>query len=158
MATQTSLLLTNLPPELHYMIFNFDDEVRKLWASQCTYAALSSNFDNNFEKHGVFSKKLAYGRVTQAFKHGIKHGTCKRWFSNGQMELCCSYNNGVLHGECLRWDANGVLRRHCWYKNGKFDGEYLNWFENGQLACKKRYTEGRLMSTKKWNRDGSTHW
>ena len=37
----------------------------------------------------------------------------------------------------------------------KKDGKYTEWYENGQKYSEHLYKDGKWISTKKWNRDGS---
>jgi antitoxin component YwqK of YwqJK toxin-antitoxin module len=60
-------------------------------------------------------------------------------------------------GTFLYWydDMKTKIKFHKTYKNGKLDGLVTNWYENGQKETEGTYKDGKLISRKDWNEDGS---
>ena len=54
----------------------------------------------------------------------VKHGLCKRWWSNGQLEWECNFKDGKERGLYRYWDKDGRLEKESYYWKGvEFDKE-----------------------------------
>ena len=41
------------------------------------------------------------------------------------------------------------------YKNGQLEGLHTQWYENGQKKIEGTFEDGKRVSVKRWNEDGS---
>jgi len=76
----------------------------------------------------------------------------------GEKFIIGSVKNGVKHGLWNIWWDNGdnyrlLVEKH--YKNGKLHGKYISWYENGKKEWEGIYKDGKEISKKEWNEDGS---
>ena len=58
-----------------------------------------------------------------------------------------------LHTE---WYENDKKKSEGTFKDGKPTGLFTNWYENGQKKVEVIFKEGKLVSEKKWHKDGSS--
>ena len=64
--------------------------------------------------------------------------------------------NGKKEGQWVSYYHNtGRKQFQTNYKNGKPDGLLTEWDENGQRMGEYTYKDGKLISKKEWNEDGS---
>ena len=70
------------------------------------------------------------------------------------------YMGNLLKGKKEgRWksyfDSNGKKSYDYNFKNGELDGLSTEWYENGQKKYEGIWKDGKLISRKDWNEDGS---
>ena len=53
------------------------------------------------------------------YKDGLKDGTSRGWYPNGQLKQKGNYKNGELHGHCEFFDEEGNLTKTETWENGK---------------------------------------
>ena len=78
--------------------------------------------------------KTIYSKLT--FKHGIKHGTCIRYYKNGQIFEHASYSDGKKDGLSRKYYKDGKLLSECGYEKG-----------NPKPGLKEYKKDGTLIST-----------
>ena len=76
-------------------------------------------------------------------------------YENGQKKEELTLKDGKLVGKWTRWYENGQKRQEGTFKDGEKDGKWTRWYENGQKKDEGTYKDGELISTKRWNEDGS---
>lgn len=81
------------------------------------------------------------------FKLGLKDGTWKSWYPDGQIREISHYENGERQGICYLYDPAGELQRVLSYKNDKLDGK-CEYHSNGETLIKK-YKNGE--ETEPWS-------
>ena len=91
------------------------------------------------------------------FKEGIREGKYTSWFTYGKKnkKYECYYIDGYRNGTFIRWNSNEIKIREGKYKDGKEDGLWTFWYENGQKEKEDTYKDGKVISSKVWNEDGS---
>ena len=77
------------------------------------------------------------------------------YYENGQKRTEGTYKDGELDGFSTLWYDNGQKNWEGTYKDGKEDGLWTYWFVFGQKEEERTYKDGELISTKRWNEDGS---
>ena len=86
---------------------------------------------------------------------GKEDGIWTWWFENGQKSKEIDYFYGkTLDALYKRWYENGQKEEGT-LKDGKLDGFVTEWYENGQKKYETIYKDGKLISKKEWNEDGS---
>ena len=53
------------------------------------------------------------------------------------------------------WENFGQKSKEVDFLNGKKDGLSTEWYENGQKRMEEYYKDGKYISEKEWNKDGS---
>ena len=76
-------------------------------------------------------------------------------YDDGSKESSCSLRGGKPHGLFTLWYRNGQKYQEGTFKDGKEDGLWTYWFVFGQKEEERTYKDGELISTKRWNEDGS---
>jgi antitoxin component YwqK of YwqJK toxin-antitoxin module len=95
-------------------------------------------------------------------------GTFKKYYSNGQLELECTFENdqldghyseyyisgtkktdsnyidGILNGNFIEYFETGDTKIKVYYKDGKYDGNYVEYYETGTKKVDSNYKEGEL--------------
>ena len=110
-----------------------------------------------------------------------KDGLYTEWYENGNKKLEYTYNDGKMDGLRTFWYEDGQKRWLSSYKDGERDGLWTEWYQNGKKRCvgsykdgerdglwtwwwewtgdekkfEKTYKDGKLISEKEWNEDGS---
>ena len=76
--------------------------------SIATKKGLIYRIDTNEEFSGRIVDKWENGnnKIEIRVKDGLKHGTLKEWFSNGQKMTASTWKNGELHGSTRNWYEN----------------------------------------------------
>ena len=97
------------------------------------------------------------------FKDGKQDGVSKSWWPNGDIKSKWNYKDGKLHGPVTGLYEDGSPRviydeqvagiRD--FKDGKRDGLWTDYYKSGQVWMKKTFKNGKLISEKYWNEDGS---
>lgn len=85
------------------------------------------------------------------YSHGMKVGTMKTWWDNGQLQSLYRFVNGEYDGTCFEWSRGGVMTRKMHYKNGYEDGEQHQWYDDGSVRSNYIIQQGRrfgLLGTK----------
>ena len=89
-------------------------------------------------------------------ENGEKHGTCKWYHENGNVEWERNYKDGELHGACKGYHENGNLKYEVNYKDGELHGTWKGYRKNGKLKWEWNYENGKLLNLnyfqlfKKW--------
>ena len=87
------------------------------------------------------------GKIQGKISKGLKNGTWKIYYQNGQLSYKVIYKYGKKEGKYLRFWRNGKAMAKGNYKNDKQEGEYLSYYKNGQLWAKDIYKNGQLIET-----------
>lgn len=70
------------------------------------------------------------------YKNGIKLGTHKGWFKDGQQMFEYQLNDkGVYNGSVKDWHYNGQIAKHFNFVNGKEEGSQKMWKVNGNIRA-----------------------
>ena len=95
------------------------------------------------------------------YKGGKEDGLQLDWYKNGQKKAEYIYSDGnkLLY---TFWRVNGQKVEEYTYKgvNDQFgnplkDGLSTEWYDNGQKKSEAIYKDGKEISSKEWNEDGS---
>ena len=120
----------------------------------------------NGVRHGTFIGFYKNGSISniEFFKNGklnglvIDYQKSPNWDLN-RLPLKKSeqiWKNGYPNGESIYYYNNGKKSEECYYKGFKnFEGLRTRWYWNGQKKSEENYIDGELISSKKWNEDGS---
>ena len=76
--------------------------------------------------------KTIYSKLT--FKHGIKHGTCMRYYKNGQIFEHASYKDGKKDGLTRKYYKDGNLLSECGYEKGNPKPGLKEYKKDGTLV------------------------
>jgi antitoxin component YwqK of YwqJK toxin-antitoxin module len=89
------------------------------------------------------------------YKDGLKDGTSRGWYPNGQLKHICTWYYGKLNGLSTAWHSNGQKDWEVIFKDGKEDGLYIEWYENGQKRIEGNYKDGESEGLKTyWHENG----
>jgi len=93
------------------------------------------------EKVGVteFHKGNKQYRVW-SLKNGMKNGTCKSFYENGNPHSINTYNNDTLNGPYQTWYENGQTFIVGQYDRGLKSGKWQVFSEQGQLQQEVDYS------------------
>ena len=94
-------------------------------------------------------------KYEETWKDGKPDGLYNEWYENGQKYREINYKDGKLDGLYNEWYENGQKSEEVNYKEDEKDGLYNDWYKNGQKRKEGTYKDGKLISLKKWNVDGS---
>jgi antitoxin component YwqK of YwqJK toxin-antitoxin module len=89
------------------------------------------------------------------FSNNELNGPCIEYYENGGKKREYNHKNGVMDGVDTTYYENGQKRQEGTFKDGEKDGKWTRWYENGQKKDEGTYKDGELISTKRWNEDGS---
>ena len=80
---------------------------------------------------------------------GLRHGTHKEWWENGNKKLQGRYKSGHKNGRWVGYFENGKIKSETNYKNGIEDGLDTRWHKNGVKHSKGTYQKGEKVG--EWN-------
>ena len=108
-------------------------------------------------RHGKWTFWYESGEVKekQNWKNEKLDGLYTKWYENGQKKREGTFKDGKRVGLYTSWFENEQKSSERTYKDGKLDGLWTRWYENGQKKWEYTYKDGDVISSKKWNRDGS---
>lgn len=79
----------------------------------------------------------------EAFEPGIKHGTQKSWYRNGQLQSQETYELGQeVVGSYTEWDSTGTCRSKWFTGNDPNTATLFTWYPNGKVKSSMRYYLG----------------
>ena len=93
----------------------------------------------------VSEKKLQESKYLK----GLRHGTHKEWWENGNKKLQGRYKSGHKNGRWVGYFENGKIKSETNYKNGIEDGLDTRWHKNGVKHSKGTYQKGEKVG--EWN-------
>ena len=76
-------------------------------------------------------------------------------FSEHKINNFKNFKDGKKDGLWIYWYENGQKASRKTYINNKKDGKWTQWYENGQMKSEGTYKDGKEISSKEWNEDGS---
>jgi|GEM_PF-7133720 len=114
--------------------------------------ALEENYDNN----GKFSGQVIHyigGNMSDMYhyKHGIKYGTCKRWYSAND------YGDADINGDKIYLNKEGKTQLYYEenYKNDMLDSSRTEYYPNGKMKKQSVYKDGAIIGEpKEYNEQG----
>lgn len=101
--------------------------------------------ENNQNVHDKFKRWFSNGNLWMdcTFAKNKLNGECKEFYPNGNPKKIHNYKNGVSHGKYeLWWGDDGQKTVECYYDNDKLCGEYKTWNEDGLLNVVANYKDG----------------
>lgn len=94
------------------------------------------------------------GRMVGQVEDGLRVGTWKGWYPDGQLNWAFEHDAGQLVKRTI-WHANGAKRMEGRYVAGKPDGVHPRWDAGGQKVSEETYREGALHGPRRvWDADG----
>ena len=90
------------------------------------------------KRHGFFFGFYANGQkwFERYYTGGLKKGTHKGWFQEGQRMFQYHFNNkGVYNGTVKDWHLNGILGKHFNFVEGKESGSQKTWDLRGKIRA-----------------------
>lgn len=73
--------------------------------------------------------------------HGLKTGTWKAYYSNGNIKSIITYQNGKPDGYACFYYENGKKSEEGIWKENKWVGDYKYYYQNGNPAYEWKYSE-----------------
>ena len=64
-------------------------------------------------------------------------------------------SDNLEDGVHITYHENGQKHFEWTTKNGEWNGLFTHWYENGQKESEEIFKDGKLISEKEWNKDGS---
>ena len=95
--------------------------------------------------HKSFSVRSGLLNQEDVFKNGEQHGTCRSWYSTGQLESVTNWWEGNLVS-FTAWHPTGHLCKQRSYLNGELHGESYEFDEEGKIMSKEEYVNGSSLS------------
>jgi len=129
------------------------------------YKDLSRSFKNGYMQYQKlnFTGTAIDSIPSQKLKEfnyvdGLKHGLCKKWYANGQLNYEAFYKNGRKEGLTKVWYKNGQLQRECVYRKGVEHGKIKIWYPTGELQKELNYHLGLEQGLQKaWRKNGKLY-
>ena len=116
----------------------------------------------NRKKEGLHTYWHENGRkkLEVNFKNGKENGLIRERDSEGNMKFKGFFIDGKKDGLHTNWCCDGQIISKVNFKNGKKDGLSLVWHDfSDQIYYSRIYKDGKLFSSKEWDRDGKmTEW
>ena len=106
------------------------------------------------EKHST-DDYILYIEYHKKTSKGLVKTKKETYHPNGLMSSELSFKNGKIHGLNRGWYEDGSKGFEYSYKNGKEDGLWISWDYDGNKEFEVIYKEGELISSKRYNTDGS---
>ncbi|ANW95285.1 hypothetical protein AXE80_02830 [Wenyingzhuangia fucanilytica] len=101
------------------------------------------------------SRSLKYFVTYQA---GLKNGTCKRWYDNGNINYETQYIKGRKQGLTKIWYKNGQLQSESTYYKGVLHGKEQVWYPTGELQKERNLVYGQEQGMQKaWRKNGKLY-
>jgi len=92
---------------------------------------------------------------TEIYVAGQKNGTCKRYYTTGELLEESNWQNDKLQGIYRSYFQDGKTYLECNYSSGLRNGIFKTWFPNGTLEIDGNYTDNvRDMNWKYYNEKG----
>ena len=108
---------------------------------------------------------MAAKKESGMYIDGVKQGSWKGWFKNGQKKFVLIYKNNFKHGLYTEWGNDGRLRKDIEYnegspiseyiveysgegyteinrRNGELSGSWIKWYSNGKKSEEGVYKYG----------------
>jgi antitoxin component YwqK of YwqJK toxin-antitoxin module len=108
-------------------------------------------------KHGVVIYYRENGKKSYRtyFNNGKHNGLDTMWFKSGIKSSELTWINNSKEGKEISWFSNGQKKLEQNWKNNKLNGEKTIWFFNGQKSYEGIFKDGKEISIKEWDEDGS---
>ena len=118
---------------------------------------LLQNYNASNPPDGWFRRYWENGnlRYEWYFKDGKQDGVSKSWWPNGDIKSKRNYKDGKEHGSNIGWYEDGQVAGIRDFKDGKRDGLWTDYYKSGQKWYEGTYKNGKDISSKYWNEDGS---
>jgi len=107
--------------------------------------------------HGISEGYYTNGQiqVREHFTNGVSHGMRTKWYDSGATQSVTTIVAGKHHGQFRRWHENGQLAQELNLVEGEADGLSRAWHTNGQLKAEVNLDNGKVLTQKFWNEDGT---
>ncbi|MDF2456904.1 MAG: hypothetical protein K0R51_2897, partial [Cytophagaceae bacterium] len=124
------------------------DKYRYYWYAAHDIKITRGGFDGKL-LHGIYTefyhdKEL---KVKGTFKKGLKKGSWKSWYRNGQLTEILHYKKGFRHGTFTQFDQDGNTICKGKYKKDKLNGRQKVYVSGGDVVIKK-YKNGKEIVAK----------
>ena len=85
--------------------------------------------------------KDKFSEYTYYLKDGeeVKHGLCKYYYENGELEFEYNWKNGELDGLCKIYYENGKIKSEYNYKDGELHGIGKRYYEDGKIRAEYNF-------------------
>ena len=128
--------------------YNADGKLNGLYKEWIGYDNPTLHKEGNYlngKRNGIWKEFIA--GLTQMlnqeqYDEGIKAGTWKSYYRNGQVEGVDEYVDGIL-SSTVEFHSNGQKYYECAYVDLKKHGSYTEWYDNGQLHRQGEFLHGR---------------
>lgn len=104
----------------------------------------------------VFEKGMPGSYYESSYDNGERNGLTKIFYKNRPKQRPSenNYKYGMKHGTYKYWFENGNVSGQEEYYFEQLDGLSQSWHENGQLKVEAKYDRGILVSKKCWDESG----
>lgn len=111
----------------------------------------------NGRRHGIYRTYYSDGaiRMVANYDDGKLDGMCVKYYESGAVSYEAFYVADALHGTCGYWDETGVLRDCGEYDHGRRHGVAAQYDPTGAKVCETKYLYDDLVSTTKYDANGS---
>jgi hypothetical protein len=95
----------------------------------------------------VFAAWYGNGRARvrgQYDGEGLRTGTWRFWYEDGQLTREVDYDGGVRHRAFREWHPNGRAKTDGFYLDGERDGRWRRWDQTGHLVADSVYARVML--------------
>ncbi|MFO0615598.1 MAG: toxin-antitoxin system YwqK family antitoxin [Polyangiaceae bacterium] len=90
------------------------------------------------------------------FTEGVINGTFKAWYPDGELRVKMEFLNNVPNGTFKAYWPNGETREKGEFVNGKRNGCWYTYYENGKDHTKGTYADDdKVLSWFTWSEDGT---
>ena len=89
--------------------------------------------------HGTYIQHYRTNQLAEKgqFQLGVKQGTWKKWFTNGQLKSISYWNQGFINGSYLKYTKTGDLDITGTYRNGVKHGVWISRIKKDTLYYKR---------------------
>ncbi len=77
----------------------------------------------------------------EIYANGLKNGSCKVYYANGQVSEEKIWKSGVLNGPCKKYFESGQLKYSGNYLLGKVDGKVTFYYSSGKVDAEGMYKD-----------------
>ena len=112
------------------------------------------------KKDGLYTSWYENGQKSEEgnYMNNDREGIWTTWYENGQKESEGTYKFGEMKLELWTfWYDNGQVTSTSTDRKVKEDGSttHTTWYRNGKKQSEETYKDGKIISEKEWNEDGS---
>jgi hypothetical protein len=106
-----------------------------------------------FSQNGIVKSYYPDGKIQSelSYVNDVLDGNAIWYYQNGKVMTEKNYSKGIIDGQVRSYFEDGQLQEEYLVSFGIKDGLYKSYFENGDLKVVATYSEGKILSSQKFD-------